>query len=119
MKMLSLTGSAAIVCLVCLMILAEAPRPNPMKPMEAKFKVRVERNILIPMRDGTRLAADLIRPDTDGKFPVLIEYIPYRKDDVSRGGYGVQHYLAERGFVNVRLDVRGTGSSEGVNTDEY
>jgi putative CocE/NonD family hydrolase len=98
---------------------ADAPKPTAKTPIEAAYKVRVERNILIPTRDGTKLAADLIRPDADGKFPVLIEYIPYRKDDVSRGGYGIHHYLAERGFIGVRLDVRGTGASEGVNTDEY
>jgi putative CocE/NonD family hydrolase len=66
-----------------------------------------------------KLSADLIRPDAEGRFPALIEYIPYRKDDLTQGGYDGHYYLAERGFVGVRLDVRGTGSSEGVNTDEY
>src|SRR5262249_62154178 len=46
-------------------------------------------------------------------------YHPYRKDDVGRGGVGEHYYFAERGFVSVRLDARGTGTSEGVNTDEY
>lgn len=110
--------SALALCSLLSLSLAEAP-PAGKKPMEAKYKVRIERNVLIPMRDGTRLAADLIRPAAEGKFPILLEYIPYRKDDVSRGGYGSHHYLAERGFVGVRLDVRGTGASEGVNTDEY
>ena len=96
--LLTMTGSAAA-----------APR----------YKVRIENNVMIPMRDGVRLAADLIRPDAEGRFPVLIEYIPYRKDDSSRSGYNAHHYLAERGFIGVRLDVRGTGSSQGVNTDEY
>lgn len=85
----------------------------------ASYKVKVERSIRIPARDGTHLSADLIRPDAEGRFPVLIEYHPYRKDDGSRGGHGIHAYLAERGFVSVRLDVRGTGGSEGVNTDEY
>jgi hypothetical protein len=79
----------------------------------------VDRNVTIATRDGTKLSADLIRPDADGKFPAIIEYIPYRKDDVTQGGYDTHHYFAERGFIGVRLDVRGTGSSEGVNTDEY
>jgi putative CocE/NonD family hydrolase len=61
----------------------------------------------------------LIRPDAPGKFPVIIEYIPYRKDDVSIGINDVHCYFAERGFIGVRLDVRGTGGSEGVNLDEY
>jgi len=87
--------------------------------MEPKYKVRIQRNVMIPMRDGTRLSADLIRPEAEGRFPALIEYHPYRKDDGSRGGHNVHYYLAERGFVGVRLDVRGTGGSEGINTDEY
>jgi putative CocE/NonD family hydrolase len=84
-----------------------------------QYKVRIERNILITTRDGTRLAADLIRPDAHGRFPAIIEYIPYRKDDLARGGFDAHTYFAERGFIGVRLDVRGTGGSEGINTDEY
>jgi putative CocE/NonD family hydrolase len=87
--------------------------------IKAKYKVRVDRHIQVPMRDGTKLSADLIRPDADGRFPAIIEYIPYRKDDLTLGGYDTHYYFAERGFIGVRLDVRGTGSSEGANTDEY
>ena len=83
-----------------------------------RYPVRIE-HIRIPTRDGTFLAADLVRPDCDGAFPAIIEYIPYRKDDVTRGIDDAHRYFAERGFVGVRLDVRGTGGSEGVNTDEY
>ena len=87
--------------------------------IEPRFDVRVDRHERIPMRDGTHLSADLIRPDADGRFPLIIEYHPYRKDDASRGGYDAHFYFAERGFIGVRIDARGTGSSEGVNTDEY
>ena len=87
--------------------------------IEPKYDVRIERNIRIPMRDGKTLSADLIRPNAEGRFPILIEYHPYRKDDVSRGGHNQHWYLAERGFIGVRLDVRGTGGSDGTNTDEY
>ncbi len=83
--------------------------------------VRLEKNVLIPTRDGTRLAADLHWPDGagDGPFPAILEYIPYRKDDNTVPSHGLHHYFAQRGYVGVRLDVRGTGASEGVNTDEY
>jgi putative CocE/NonD family hydrolase len=85
----------------------------------ARHGVRIERNVRIPVRDGARLAADLVRPDEEGRFPAVIEYLPYRKDDNTAAAGDVHHYLAERGFVGVRLDVRGTGGSDGVNTDEY
>lgn len=87
--------------------------------MAAEFKTRIERSLRIPMRDGKFLSADLIRPDVEGKFPCIVEYHPYRKDDVSRSGHGAHVYFAERGFIGVRLDVRGTGGSDGTNTDEY
>src|SRR5918911_1729218 len=74
---------------------AAGPSPVVMPP---RYKVRVERNVPVPVRDGTRLMADLIRPDQDGRFPAIIEYIPYRKDDLSQGGYDAHHYFAERGF---------------------
>lgn len=85
------------------------------------YSVRMDRNVRIPMRDGKFLSADLTRPAVkdNQKFPILIEYHPYRKDDVSWAGHDGHWYLAERGFICVRLDVRGTGGSDGINTDEY
>ena len=80
---------------------------------EPSYPTRIEKNVRIPMRDGVRLAADLYRPDTDGAWPDLIEYIPYRKDDMTAPRHGPHVYFAERGYVGVRLDVRGTGASEG------
>ncbi len=53
------------------------------------------------------------------KYPVVIEYHPYRKDDRSAPRASDHDYFARHGYVSVRLDVRGSGSSEGVNTDEY
>lgn len=120
-------ASAMLLCWSCLMAtpfasVASAADPAPVV-IAPKYKHRIERNVLIPTRDGTLLSADLIRPDgagtDDAKFPILIEYLPYRKDDASRGVHDGHIYLAERGFLGVRLDVRGTGGSQGVNTDEY
>ena len=47
-----------------------------------RHDVKFVKNLRIPMRDGTRLAADLHMPAGDGRFPVILEYLPYRKDDV-------------------------------------
>jgi putative CocE/NonD family hydrolase len=71
----------------------------------------------IPMADGRRLAANLYRPDrgpADERFPVLLEYLPYRKDDGTIGrDYPVHGYFARRGYIGARVDLRGTGRSEG------
>lgn len=86
------------------------------------YGVRHVRNVHIPMRDGAWLAADLFLPDgpgADGPFPAILEYLPYRKDDLSAARRDTHHYFAQRGYVGVRLDVRGTGASAGVARDEY
>ena len=88
---------------------AEAPRSG----------IKVIRAVRIPVRDGVRLAATLYMPEAEGRYPALIEYLPYRKDDMSWADAGPHHYFAAHGYVGVRLDVRGTGSSEGLTSDEY
>jgi predicted acyl esterase len=71
----------------------------------------------IPMKDGIRLAATLYMPDgakPGEKFPALLEYLPYRKDDgTAAGDYPKHAYFARRGYVSVRVDIRGFGASEG------
>lgn len=82
--------------------------------------VTVERDVRIAMRDGVSLSADVHRPDAAGRFPAILEHIPYRKDDVTGPGRrAIYEELVRRGFAIVRLDVRGTGSSGGIALDEY
>jgi hypothetical protein len=71
------------------------------------------------MSDGGYLSAHLFMPDAPGPFPAVFDYYPYRKDDASAGNLRYHHYLAQRGFVGIRIDVRGTGGSTGVALDEY
>lgn len=72
----------------------------------------------IPMKDGIRLAATLYMPDgakPGEKFPALLEYLPYRKDDgTAAEDYPHHAYFARRGYVSVRVDIRGFGASEGA-----
>ncbi|MBI3243891.1 MAG: CocE/NonD family hydrolase [Chloroflexi bacterium] len=87
------------------------------------YQVRILYNIRISTRDGIELSANLWLPvpKTEGEtFPAILEMIPYRKDDW-RYNSDHQHgtYFAQRGFAFCRLDVRGTGSSEGIAYDEY
>jgi predicted acyl esterase len=42
--------------------------------------VRIEYDLRIPLRDGTRLAANLYRPAAPGRYPALLQYTPYLKD---------------------------------------
>jgi uncharacterized protein len=84
-----------------------------------QYNVRFVRHVKIPMPDGVQLDAHLAMPDAPGRFPVVFDYYPYRKDDLSAATMRYHHYLARRGFAALRLDVRGTGGSEGVAEDEY
>ena len=76
------------------------------------------KNIMAPTRDGTKLAMDIHVPPGEGPWPVILTYIPYRKDDQAPLT-GMQHHWAQHGYVGARVDCRGTGSSEGSNDDEY
>ena len=71
----------------------------------------------ITMPDGVRLAADLWRPKgvaDSGRFPVLLEYLPYRKIEGRGARYPLYAYFVRRGYVVARVDIRGTGQSEGT-----
>ncbi|MGQ0564076.1 MAG: CocE/NonD family hydrolase [Gemmobacter sp.] len=74
----------------------------------------------IAMPDGTRLAARLWRPATGGPVPAILEFIPYRKGDGTRQRDERMHpWWAARGYACLRVDLRGSGDSEGLLTDEY
>ena len=78
----------------------------------------------IAMPDGVRVAVTLYLPAAaahGARFPLLLEYLPYRKDDdEAQRDYGTHVYFARHGFVGARVDVRGFGNSGGVPPDrEY
>ncbi|MEP6759319.1 MAG: CocE/NonD family hydrolase [Actinomycetota bacterium] len=76
--------------------------------------------VRIGMPDGIELSATLFLPDTEvGPWPALMEALPYRKDDATSSSRDYYASLADAGYVVCRLDVRGTGSSGGIATDEY
>jgi predicted acyl esterase len=84
--------------------------------------VRVIEHTLIPMTDGTTLAARIWLPDDAEQNPVpaILEYLPYRKRDGTYERDAMTHpYLAGHGYAGVRVDLRGSGESGGVLLDEY
>ena len=81
--------------------------------------MRVEEHVWIPLRDNCRLAARLWLPDAQ-RAPAILEYIPYRKRDGTRGRDEPMHgYFAAQGYAAVRVDMRGSGESDGLLHDEY
>ncbi|MDY0168848.1 MAG: CocE/NonD family hydrolase [Thermoguttaceae bacterium] len=82
---------------------------------EAEYDIAVETDVMVPMRDGVRLATDIYRPAKDGeplegRLPTILTRLPYNKD----GQKGTGRYFAARGYVFVAQDTRGRYKSEGV-----
>ena len=85
-------------------------------------RVREIENTWLHLSDGTRLAARIWLPEDaeDDPVPAILEYLPYRKvDGTAVRDSQRQPYLAGHGYAAVRVDMRGTGDSDGILTDEY
>lgn len=85
-------------------------------------KVRKIENVWIPMRNGARLSASIWMPENAEQEPVpaILEYIPYRKDDGTALRDSLRHpYFAGFGYASLRVDLRGSGDSDGILYDEY
>jgi len=85
-------------------------------------RIRTIENVWIPLSDGNRLAARIWLPVESGSEPVpaILEYIPYRKRDFMRArDEPIHRYFAGHGYAAVRVDLRGSGDSDGVLLDEY
>lgn len=109
------------------------------KTSERKYEVTAERDVKIPMRDGTKLNADIFRPESEEKFPAILGYFPYNLDMQSAPIHtdsfssvvfkhshqekanasieaGDPNFYVRRGYVHVLVNIRGTGKSEGKYT---
>lgn len=80
----------------------------------------LEEEIWIQLPDGCYLAARIWRPADAGPVPAILEYLPYRKRDLTAERDVPMHtWFAGHGYASVRVDLRGSGESDGVLEDEY
>jgi putative CocE/NonD family hydrolase len=87
--------------------------PRPIRELEHTW---------IELSDGCRLAARIWLPEDAEADPVpaVLEYLPYRKNDGTVVRDAVrQPHLAGHGYAAVRVDMRGTGESDGIIENEY
>ncbi len=87
-------------------------------------QVQTEETVWIPLSDGCRLAARTWRPvaapAAPEVLPAILEFIPYRRRDRHRSDDAFTHPgLSALGYVCVRVDIRGSGDSDGLMCDEY
>jgi len=84
--------------------------------------VREIENTFIPLAEGINLAARIWLPE-DAEIdpvPAILEFLPYRKRDGTSERDALTHpYYAGHGYACVRVDMRGSGDSEGILEDEY
>jgi hypothetical protein len=74
----------------------------------------------IPAADGRVVSARLWLPQTPGRWPVILEFSPYRVWDLFRGLHEMTFpYWAERGYAVLAVDIAGSGGSTGLLHDEY
>jgi uncharacterized protein len=107
-------------------IAASAAPGHHWRPAPATYGVSRRNGVAVRMADGTVLRADVATPaDPDtgrpaaGRFPVLLTQTPYGKDTAGLAGtaaIGIDRYFVTRGYIDVAVDVRGTGDSGGTFT---
>ena len=100
-----------------------SPFSPPWTPRPARFGVGIRHNIGVPMSDGVVLRVDVHYPTepasgkpATGPFPVLLSMTPYGKKappPAAQIGGGATPYLIKRGYIEVMVDVRGSGVSGG------
>jgi hypothetical protein len=86
------------------------------------FSVDEIENVWMTLSDGTRLAIRMWLPQGSlaAPVPAVLEYLPYRKDDGTAWQDSTRHpYFAGFGYAAVRVDMRGSGDSDGILYDEY
>ena len=91
-------------------------------PRPALARVRTIEHTWIPMPDGTKLAARIWLPEDAGAAPVpaILDFLPYRQGDLMAArDAAIYPHFAARGYACARVDLRGTGNSEGIILDEY
>ncbi len=92
-------------------VVTDLPRP-----------VRLIEHVWIPLSDGTRLGARIWLPEDAEQNPVpaVMDYVPYRKGDgLAPRDAPRLAYLAGHGYAGVRVDIRGSGESDGLLFDRY
>lgn len=84
------------------------------------FPLKTVYDLEIPMRDGTILYADLVRPDDSLPYPALVVRLPYQKDNFARTSPACFQpaFYAENGYCVYVVDCRGCGKSQGVSAPD-
>src|ERR1700721_2326875 len=126
-------SALSILCVLTAPILAQGPRQQ-LTPAQTKALIEkresiekelediaiIDRKLMVPMKDGARMAADVYRPkDTSKKYPIIFSRTPYNFNfwDVRLGTFrdmSTELDAVKRGYVLVEMNERGHFFSEGT-----
>ena len=89
------------------------------KLSKPQYKMIVDRDVFVTMRDGVKVACDIFRPDAEGEFPAIYATSAYQKDLEYLPQWPIFHFretndiewFVSRGYVYVHHDIRGSGKS--------
>jgi predicted acyl esterase len=124
--------AVALLCVLAMPAIAQPPRAT-LTPEQTKALIEkresiekqlediaiIDRKVMVPMKDGARMAADIYRPkDTSRKYPIIFSRTPYNFNfwDVKLGTYrdmSTELDAVKRGYVLVEMNERGHFFSEG------
>jgi putative CocE/NonD family hydrolase len=114
--LLALAVATSLAVVTPVLATSEAPA-KAWKPRPAGYGIAKTTNVAIKMSDGVTLKADVLRPaakdgsPAKGRFPVILTQTPYNKNAPQLNFEN--DYLVTRGYIQVIVDVRGTGASGG------
>ena len=108
----------AIVAAVILSLFVAAPalaqKPDLLEKIGIHTGYTVDREIMVPMRDGVRLSTAVLRPEKVAeRMPAVLIRTPYLKDEELLGLKDLVSFLLQHGYILVVQSERGTGWSEG------
>ena len=110
MKIAHFTIAVVPLVLTQLELAFATPSEAQTVPGRTTYDFEVEKDLMVPMRDGTRLATDVYRPlGLEGPFPVVLMRLPYNKDS----HLPPARFFASHGYAVVVQDARGKFKSEG------
>lgn len=103
------------ILLFCIALVAEGASSSDAQSVSVpanEYDVRREKTVMVPMRDGVRLATDIYFPGgIDRPQPVILIRTPYNKNEASESA--AAHFFASRGYIAAVQDMRGKYESEG------
>jgi len=108
------TGVLGIIVALVLPAWSQQPAETLYGPAvlsQPQFKLRMDHNVKVRMRDGVELSTDLYLPDAPGRYPTVFSRTPY--NNTGPDAYATGKWYAERGYAYVTQDVRGKYDSDG------